>query len=142
MSLEAMTIWCNGSGPYRSGFFEIHWSFTVFWHWWGIADTAIGEQNSKIGRSIIALYPTAIVKNSEIGVKEETSKIVPFLKQGAIVPLSRNDVDMVVTEYGIANLRGTSDKERILGLIEIAHPDFRKELFKLAVDFGIMIKKP
>ena len=65
----------------------------------GQADTAIGAQKAKNGRSFIALYSTAFVKNKNTGEKEEISKIVPMLKQGAIVSLSRNDVDYVVTEY-------------------------------------------
>ena len=42
--------------------------------------------------------------------------------------LSRNDVDYVVTEYGVAPIRGRSIRERIDGLIGIAHPDFRDHL--------------
>lgn len=107
----------------------------------GQADTAIGAQNAKNGRSFIALYSTAMVRNPETGIKEEVSKIVPFLKPGAIVSLSRNDVDMVVTEYGIAHLRGTNVRERILKLIDIAHPSFREQLLKDAYDLGLLYKK-
>ncbi|WP_313371394.1 acetyl-CoA hydrolase/transferase C-terminal domain-containing protein, partial [Sedimentibacter sp.] len=98
----------------------------------GQADTAIGAQNSKNGRSIIALYSTAFVKNPQTGEKEEISKIVPTLKPGAIVSLSRMDVDYVVTEYGIASLRGTNMKERTKRLINIAHPKFREEITRQA----------
>lgn len=107
----------------------------------GQADTAVGAQNAKNGRSFIALYSTAMVRNPETGEKEEKSKIVPFLKPGAIVTLSRNDVDMVVTEYGIAHLRGTNVRERILRLIEIAHPDFREEILKEAQELGLIYSK-
>jgi len=107
----------------------------------GQADTAIGAQNAKNGRSFIALYSTAMVRNPVTGEKEETSKIVPFLKPGAIVSLSRNDVDMVVTEYGIAHLRGTNVRERILRLIDIAHPNFREQLLKDAYDLGLLYHK-
>jgi acyl-CoA hydrolase len=107
----------------------------------GQADTAIGAQNAKNGRSFIALYSTAMVRNPETGIKEEVSKIVPFLKPGAIVSLSRNDVDMVVTEYGIAHLRGTNVRERILRLIDIAHPSFREQLLKDAYGLGLLYKK-
>lgn len=107
----------------------------------GQADTAIGAQNAKNGRSFIALYSTAMVRNPETGIKEEVSKIVPFLKPGAIVSLSRNDVDMVVTEYGIAHLRGTNVRERILRLIDIAHPSFREQLLKDAYALGLLYKK-
>lgn len=107
----------------------------------GQADTAVGAQNAKNGRSFIALYSTAMVRNPETGEKEEKSKIVPFLKPGAIVTLSRNDVDMVVTEYGIAYLRGTNVRERIMRLIEIAHPDFRAEILKEAQELGLIFGK-
>ncbi len=93
----------------------------------GQTDTAVGAQISPGGKSIIALYSTAKVKNSQ-GEKVQVSKIVPMLKQGAVVSLSRNDVDYVVTEYGVAWLRGRSVKERVERLINIAHPDFREEL--------------
>ncbi|MCH4886020.1 acetyl-CoA hydrolase/transferase family protein [Acidaminobacter sp. JC074] len=96
----------------------------------GQADTAIGAQRSKNGRSFIALYSTALVKGQVI------SKIVPLLKPGAAVTLSRNDVDYVVTEYGVASLRGTSIKERVKRLIKIAHPDFRDMLYEQAREIG------
>jgi acyl-CoA hydrolase len=95
----------------------------------GQSDTATGAQKAKNGRSFIALYSTADIKNAT-GEKERVSKIVPMLKQGAVVSLSRNDVDFVVTEYGVVNLRGTSLKERAKRLISIAHPDYREELEK------------
>lgn len=107
----------------------------------GQADTAIGAQKAKNGRSFIALYSTAMVRNPETGEKEETSKIVPLLKRGAIVTLSRNDVDMVVTEYGVAHLRGTNVRERIQRLIAIAHPDFRDEIMKEAHEIGLIFEK-
>ena len=56
------------------------------------------------------------------------SKIVPFLDQGAAVTTSRNDVNYVVTEYGIAHLKGKTLKQRSRELINIAHPDFRDQL--------------
>ncbi|MFU7518012.1 acetyl-CoA hydrolase/transferase C-terminal domain-containing protein, partial [Clostridium sp. HCS.1] len=95
----------------------------------GQSDTAVGAQMSKNGRSFIALYSTAMDRNKETGEKEEITKIVPFLKQGAAVSLSRNDVDMVVTEYGVAELRGKTIAERVERLINIAHPKFREELY-------------
>ncbi|MFZ5968787.1 MAG: acetyl-CoA hydrolase/transferase family protein [Bacillota bacterium] len=93
----------------------------------GQSDTAVGAQNCPEGKSFIALYSTAQVKN-EAGERVTKSKIVPMLKTGSIVSLSRNDVDYVVTEYGVAWLRGRSIKERVNRLIHIAHPDFRDEL--------------
>lgn len=107
----------------------------------GQADTAIGAQNAKNGRSIMALYSTALVKNKETGEREEISKIVPMLKPGAIVSLSRNDVDFVVTEYGVAALRGTNTRTRVERLINIAHPDFRDEIKKQAYEIGLIFDK-
>ena len=104
----------------------------------GQADTAIGAQMSKNGKSIIALYSTAMVKDPATGERREVSKIVPQLMPGAAVSLSRNDVDRVVTEYGVAELRGTSLRDRVARLIEIAHPRFREELWDQAVEVGIL----
>lgn len=86
----------------------------------GQSDTAVGAQNSLGGKSIIALYSTA--------KKDTISTIVPFLTLGAVVSFSRNDVDYVVTEYGVAPLRGRSVRERVNNLISIAHPNFKEEL--------------
>lgn len=103
----------------------------------GQADTAIGAQMSPGGKSIIALYSTAKVRVPGSEEKKVISKIVPTLDAGAAVTLSRNDVDYVVTEYGIANLRGTSIRERVQELINIAHPDFKDDLRKQANDLKI-----
>jgi len=92
---------------------------------------------SKNGKSIIALYSTAMVKDKD-GNRHEVSKIVPQLMAGATVSLSRNDVDRVVTEYGVAELRGTDIRERVERLIAIAHPKFREELHDDAVRVGIL----
>ena len=102
----------------------------------GQADTAIGAQRSKNGKSFIALYSTTSVYNKEKDQRETISKIVPILKPGAAVTLSRNDVDYVVTEYGVAKLRGTNLKERVNRLINIAHPNFRDELRQKAIEMN------
>lgn len=73
---------------------------------------------SKGGRAIIA------IPSSTKGI----SKIVPLLDEGAAVTTSRNDVDYVVTEYGVAKLKGKTLRQRAEALIKIAHPDFREEL--------------
>lgn len=104
----------------------------------GQSDTAVGAQNAKNGRSFMALYSTAMVKNPVTGEREETSKIVTTLKPGAAVSLSRNDVDYVVTEYGIVSLRGTNIRERAKLLISIAHPKFREQLTKEAIEAGYL----
>jgi len=104
----------------------------------GQSDTAVGAQNAKNGRSFMALYSTAQVKNPVTGAKEETSKIVAMLKQGAAVSLSRSDVDFVVTEYGLVSLRGTNVRERARLLISIAHPKFREALTRDAIEAGYL----
>jgi len=106
----------------------------------GQVNTSVGAQQSKGGRSYICLYSTAMVKDKD-GQEKRVSKIVPTLNQGAIVTLSRNDVDRVVTEYGIAELRGTNMRERVQRLVGIAHPDFREDIMRQAVDLGIIGKQ-
>lgn len=56
------------------------------------------------------------------------STITAQLEPGSIVTLSRNELDYVVTEYGIAPLRGRSVRQKVENLIAVAHPDFRSEL--------------
>ena len=102
----------------------------------GQTDTAVGAQKSKNGRSFIALYSTAMVKNPVTGEKEEVSKIVSQLKPGAAVSLSRNDIEYLVTEYGVVCLKGRTIKERVKLIISIAHPKFREQLLKEAEEIG------
>ena len=66
---------------------------------------------------------------------------MPQLQSGAAVTLSRNDVDLVITEYGVADLRGANIQERVRSLIDIAHPKFRDELMDKAVEVGIIGKR-
>lgn len=87
----------------------------------GQVDFVRGAARSKGGKSIIALPSTA--------AKGKLSRIVPTLDHGAAVTTSRNDIDYVVTEYGIAALRGKTVRERMEALVNIAHPDFRSELW-------------
>ena len=60
------------------------------------------------------------------------SRIVPVLSPGTHVSTSKNDVNYVVTEYGVAQLRGKSAHQRARELIAIAHPMFREELTEQA----------
>lgn len=85
----------------------------------GQVDFVRGAAMSKNGRSIMAMPST---------VKGGSSKIVSVLDEGSAVTTSRNDVDYVVTEYGIAHLTGKTLRQRARALIEIAHPDFRESL--------------
>ena len=104
----------------------------------GQSDTAIGAQEAKNGRSIIALYSTAMVKNKQTGEETEVSKIVPVLQPGAAVTLSRNDVDYVVTEYGCVRLRGLCVQQRAEKLISIAHPKFQSALRQGGREYGFL----
>ncbi len=90
----------------------------------GATDFAYGALHSKGGRGILAFPATA--KGGTV------SKIKPQLTAGAVVTISRNLVDYVITEYGIAHLRGRTVSERVRSLISVAHPDFRKDLEKEA----------
>jgi len=85
---------------------------------------AIGAYLSKGGRSIVAV--TSTTKGGAI------SRIVPMLERGTVVSTPRTLADIVVTEHGIARLKGKTQRERALELIGIAHPDFRAELKKEA----------
>lgn len=86
----------------------------------GQVDYVRGATWSKNGKSIMAMPSTAS--------KGTASRIVPKVADGAAVTTLRNDVDYIVTEYGIARLKGKSLRERAEALISIAHPDFREEL--------------
>ena len=88
----------------------------------GQVDFLRGASRSKGGKPIIAISSTA--KQGAI------SRIVPTLDPGAGVVTSRGLVRYIVTEYGIAYLHGKSIRERAKALIEIAHPDFRSELYE------------
>jgi acyl-CoA hydrolase len=105
----------------------------------GQSDTAIGAQQSKDGFSVIGLHSTAMAKDPVTGQKERVSKIVPTLRPGAAVTLSRNDADFIATEYGCVSLRGLTVKERAESLISIAHPEYREELRKAARELMIWI---
>lgn len=86
----------------------------------GQVDYVRGTAMAKNGLSIMAMPSTA--------AKGKVSRIVPFLGEGAAVTTGRTDVNYVVTEYGIASLKGATLKQRAERLINIAHPDFRAML--------------
>src|SRR5438309_10788536 len=88
----------------------------------GQVDFLRGASRSKGGKPIIAISSTA--KNGAI------SRIVPILNPGAGVVTSRGLIRYVVTEYGVAYLHGKTIRQRAQALIEIAHPDFREELYE------------
>lgn len=86
----------------------------------GQVDFVRGVSMAPDGKSIIAFPSTAS--------QGKVSRIVSVIDEGAAVTTSRNDVHYIVTEYGIADLKGKTLKERGKALISIAHPDFRPRL--------------
>ena len=86
----------------------------------GQVDYIRGAALSEGGKSILAMPSTA--------ARGKVSRIVPYLAAGAAVTTSRNEVDYIVTEYGIAHLKGKTLRQRAENLIRIAHPDFRESL--------------
>ena len=90
----------------------------------GQSDFVRAANRSNGGKSFIVLPSTA--KNDTI------SRIVPTLEPGTHVSTGKNDINYVVTEYGVAQLRGKTAKQRCQALIGIAHPDFRGELREVA----------
>lgn len=96
----------------------------------GQLDHVRGAQLSEGGKSILALNSTA---------KQDTiSKIVPYFAQGNVTTVSRYDVQYVVTEYGVADLKFKTERQRAKALIAIAHPKFRDELTFAAKEMGLL----
>ena len=96
----------------------------------GQSDFVRAANRSRGGKAFIVLPSTA---------KADTiSRIVPVLSPGTHVSTSKNDVNYVVTEYGVAQLRGKSAGQRARELIGIAHPDFRGELMGRARGMGLV----
>lgn len=87
----------------------------------GQVDFMRGAAMSKGGKAIIAMSSTTA---------KGANKIVPFLKNGAGVVTSRAHAQYIVTEYGVADLRGKSIDQRVKALSEIAHPSFREEIIR------------
>ena len=111
-----------------------------------VADTIEGRQYSGIGghedfvggaslesddRSLVCLPSMARVGNAQV------SRIQSRLPRGSIITTPRHQVDVVVTEYGAAHLRGRPTEERAAALVEIAHPDVRDALDAGEDDVGI-----
>ncbi len=96
----------------------------------GQADFVRAANRSKGGRAFIVLPSTA--KNGTV------SRIAPVLSPGTHVTTSKNDINYVVTEYGVAQLRGKTAKQRCEALIAIAHPNFRAELREQAKKLNLL----
>jgi acyl-CoA hydrolase len=106
-----------------------------------IADTIMGAQYSGVGghedfvsgpglalngRSLLCLPSTCTIKG------ETRSRIVPWFEAGAVITTPRHAVDVIVTEFGAAELMGKTVHQRGMELASIAHPDFRDELREAA----------
>ena len=96
----------------------------------GQADFVRAANRSKGGKAFIVLPSTA--KNGTV------SRIAPVLSPGTHVTTSKNDINYVVTEYGVAQLRGKTAKQHAEALIGIAHPDFRGELREAARKMSLL----
>ena len=96
----------------------------------GQADFVRAANRSKGGKAFIVLPSTA--KNGAV------SRIAPALSPGTHVTTSKNDINYVVTEYGVAQLRGKTAKQRAEALIGIAHPDCRGELREAARKMSLL----
>jgi acyl-CoA hydrolase len=91
-----------------------------------------GAYASRGGKSFICLASTY----ERRGVRK--SRIVVDLTPGNVVTTPRSDMMYVVTEYGIANLKGKSVPERVKALIQLAHPDYRRDLGREALEKGLL----
>ncbi len=96
----------------------------------GQADFAKGAMLAERGQGFIVLRSTTS--------DGATTRIVPRLARGSVVTTLKNTVDKVVTEWGVAELRGRSLSGRAEAQIEIAHPDFRDQLRREAVHLGYL----
>lgn len=92
----------------------------------GHEDFVAGPGLTLSGRSLICLPSTSMVDGTL------TSRILPTFPTGAIVSTPRHQVDVIITEHGIAELEGRSIRERARALARISHPDFRDELLEHA----------
>lgn len=101
----------------------------------GQLDFVTGAYKSKGGQSFVCMPSTIKKKDGTL-----VSKIQPILTPGAIVTDPRTATHMIVTEYGVANMKGMSTWQRSEALIAIAHPDFQDELVKEAQKMRIWRK--
>lgn len=101
----------------------------------GQLDFVEGAYKSKGGQSFVCMPSTITKKDGTLA-----SKIQAILTPGAIVTDPRTATMNIVTEYGVANMKGKSTWQRAAALIEIAHPDFRDELIAEAQKMSIWRK--
>lgn len=94
--------------------------------------SGIGGQADFMRGALLAPGGTSILALPSTSHDGATSRIVPFLREGAGATLNRGDVHFVVTEYGMAHIHGKNIRERAMDLIAIAHPAFRPRLIEEA----------
>ncbi len=98
----------------------------------GQFDFHFGAYHSKGGNAYLCLNSTRADKCGTV-----SSNIMPFFTRGTIVTVPRTVTHKIVTEFGVASLKGKSTWERAEALIEVAHPDFQDELVKSAEELGV-----
>ena len=94
--------------------------------------SGIGDQVDFIRGSAMSEGGFSIIIIPSTAQNDTVSRIVPHLSEGAGVATTRGDIDIIVTEYGIAEMRRKSIYQRVMELAQIAHPKFRKELIEEA----------
>lgn len=105
------------------------------------AEMVRGQQYSGVGGQLDFLRGASLARNGcailampSTAQDGRVSRIALHLEENSVVTTTRNDVDYVITEYGVAKLRGKTLKRRAAELIAIAHPDFRDELSRQAAE--------
>ena len=98
----------------------------------GQVDFVTGALEAEHGRAFLTMHSTFTDKAGKVH-----SRIIPKFTGGDIITTPRTQAPFIVTEYGIANLKGKNTWQRAELLINIAHPDFRDELIKDAEKMGI-----
>ena len=95
----------------------------------GHEDFVSGPSLSADGRSLICLPATSTI-NGEL-----VSRILPKLPSGSVVSTPRHQVDVIITEFGVAELQGRTIRERSIALAHVAHPDVRDDLLAVAQEW-------
>ena len=98
----------------------------------GQLDFVLGAYRSQGGKSFICCSSTAQCKDGSL-----KSRIKPTITEGGVITATRSNLHYLVTEYGMANLKGLSTWQRAEAIIGLAHPDFREELIRQAGALGI-----
>ena len=98
----------------------------------GQQDFVMGAYRSDGGKSFICCSATVTGKDGTV-----SSRIIPTLREGSIATCTRTNIQYLVTEYGIVNLKGASTWERAEKIISVCHPDFRDDLIKKAEELKI-----